>query len=128
LFGWLFSAFGIVALLLAVTGVYGLLAYAVSQRTQEIGVRVALGAARGDVIRLIVGQGLRLAIAGVALGAVGALGVTRVIASLLYNISPTDPVTFIGASLFLTLLAALASYIPTRRAIAVDPLIALRSE
>jgi putative ABC transport system permease protein len=80
------------------------------------------------VIRLIVGQGLRLAIAGVALGAVGALGVTRVIASLLYNISPTDPVTFIGASLFLTLLAALASYIPTRRAIAVDPLIALRSE
>ena len=128
LFGWLFSAFGLVALLLAVTGVYGLLAYAVSQRTQEIGLRVALGAARGDVIRLVVGQGLRLAIVGVAVGVVGAFGVTRVVASLLYNITPTDPVTFIGASLFLTLLALFASYVPTRRATAVDPLVALRSE
>jgi predicted permease len=128
LFGWLFSAFGAVALLLAVTGVYGLLAYAVSQRTQEIGVRVALGAMRRDVIGMIVGQGLKLAIVGVAIGVVGALGVTRVIASFLYNITPTDPSTFIGASLFLILLAALASYVPTRRATAVDPLIALRSE
>jgi putative ABC transport system permease protein len=128
LFGWLFSAFGAVALLLAVTGVYGLLAYAVSQRTQEIGVRVALGAKRGDVVRLIVGQGLRLAVIGVVIGIVGAFGVTRVVASLLYNVTPTDPLTFVGASLFLTLLAALASYVPTRRATAVDPLIALRSE
>jgi hypothetical protein len=128
MFGWLFSAFGAVALILAVTGVYGLLAYAVSQRTQEIGVRVALGAARRDVILLIVGQGLRLAALGIAAGLVGSFGVTRVIGSLLYNITPTDPVTFIGASLFLTALAALASYIPTRRATAVDPLIALRSE
>ena len=127
-FGWLFSAFGAVALLLAVTGVYGLLAYAVSQRTHEIGVRVALGAMRKDVVRMIVGQGLRLAIVGVVLGVIGAFGVTRVIGSFLYNITPTDPVTFIGASVFLIVLAMLASYVPTRRATAVDPLIALRSE
>ncbi len=128
MFGWLFTAFGVVALMLAVTGVYGLLAYAVSQRTQEIGVRVALGAARRDVILLIVGQGLRLAGIGIAAGLVGSFGVTRVIGSLLYNITPTDPMTFSGASLFLIALAALASYIPTRRATSVDPLIALRSE
>ena len=128
MFGWLFSTFGAVALLLAATGVYGLLGYAVSQRTQEIGVRVALGAARGDVIRLVVGHGLRLAAAGVVIGVVAALGVTQIVASLLYNITPTDPVTFIGASLFLMAIAALASYVPTRRATAVDPLIALRSE
>jgi putative ABC transport system permease protein len=128
LFGWLFSAFGAVAMLLAVTGVYGLLSYAVSQRTQEIGVRVALGAARRDVIRLIVGQGLGLAAIGIVLGLLGSFGVTRVVASLLFNISPTDPVTFAGAALFLVILAALASYVPTRRATAVDPLIALRSE
>ena len=128
MFGWLFATFGAVALLLAATGVYGLLAYAVSQRTQEIGVRVALGAARSDVIRLVVSQGLRLAIIGILIGVVASLGVTQVVASLLYNITPTDPVTFIGASLFLLAIAALASYVPTRRATAVDPLIALRSE
>ena len=128
LFGWLFSAFGAVAMLLAVTGVYGLLSYAVSQRTQEIGVRVALGAARRDIIRLIVGQGLGLAAIGIVLGLLGSFGVTRVIASLLFNISATDPVTFAAAALFLVILAALASYVPTRRATAVDPLVALRSE
>jgi putative ABC transport system permease protein len=128
LFGWMFSAFGAVALLLAVTGVYGLLAYAVSQRTQEIGVRVALGAARRDVIRLIVGQGMRLAAVGIALGLVASFAVTGVIGSLLYNITPTDPITFGGSALFLIAVAALASYIPTRRAMAVDPVVALRSE
>lgn len=128
LFGWLFSAFGAVALLLAITGVYGLLSYAVSQRTQEIGVRVALGAARRDVIKLIVGHGLGLAGIGIVLGLLGSFGVTRVVASLLYNISPTDPLTFAGTALFLIVLAALASYVPTRRATAVDPVIALRSE
>ncbi|HUE89696.1 MAG TPA: ABC transporter permease [Vicinamibacterales bacterium] len=128
LFGWMFSAFGAVALLLAVTGVYGLLAYTVSQRTQEIGVRVALGASRPDVVRLIVGQGLRLAGAGIVVGLIGALGVTHVVASLLYNITPTDPATFVGASLFLIGVAMVASYVPTRRATAVDPLIALRAE
>ncbi len=128
LFGWMFSAFGAVALLLAVTGVYGLLAYAVSQRTQEIGVRVALGADRRDVVGLIVGQGLRLAAVGIVLGLIGSFGVTRVIGSLLYNITPTDPVTFGGASVFIVVVALLASYVPTRRAIGVDPLEALRSE
>jgi putative ABC transport system permease protein len=128
LFGWLFSVFGAVALLLAITGVYGLLAYAVSQRTQEIGVRVALGAARRDVIGLIVRQGLTLAVTGIGIGLIGSLAVTRVIGSLLYNITPTDPVTFVSASLFLISISALASYVPTRRATAVDPLVALRSE
>ena len=128
LFGWLFSAFGAVALLLAVTGVYGLLAYAVSQRTQEIGVRVALGAARRDVIRLIVGQGMRLAVVGIVLGLAASFAVTGVVASLLYNVTPTDPLTFVGSAVFLIAVAALASYVPTRRAIAVDPLVALRAE
>jgi putative ABC transport system permease protein len=128
LFGWMFSAFGLVALLLAVTGMYGLLAYAVSQRTQEIGVRVALGAERRDVIRLIVGQGLRLTAVGIVLGLAGSLAVTQVIASLLYNITPTDPVTLIGASLLLIALAIAASYVPSRRATSLDPLAALRSE
>jgi putative ABC transport system permease protein len=128
IFGWMFSAFGAVALLLAVTGVYGLLAYSVSQRTQEIGVRVALGASRRDVSRLIVGQGLRLAGGGIVLGLIGSFGVTHIVAALLYNITPTDPVTFAGASIFLVAVALFASYVPTRRATAVDPLIALRSE
>ncbi len=128
LFGWLFSTFGGVALLLAVTGVYGVLSYSVSQRTQEIGVRVALGAGRRDVVGLVVGQGLRLAAVGIGVGLLASFGVTRVIASLLYNITPTDPVSFVGVSLFLTIIAAAASYIPARRAIAVDPLEALRAE
>jgi putative ABC transport system permease protein len=124
----MFSAFGAVALLLAVTGVYGLLAYVVSQRTQEIGLRVALGAGRRDVIRLIVGQGLRLAAIGIVIGLVGSLGVTRVIGSLLYGITPTDPLTFAAAALFIVVVALVASYVPTQRAVGVDPLVALRSE
>ncbi|MBI1875651.1 MAG: ABC transporter permease [Acidobacteria bacterium] len=128
IFGWLFSIFAAVALLLAVIGVYGVLSYAVSQRTQEMGVRVALGAGRGDVLRLIVGQGVRLAAIGVAVGLVGSFAVTRVIRTLLFNVTPTDPGSFIGVSVFLVLIAALASYAPARRAIAVDPLIALRAQ
>jgi putative ABC transport system permease protein len=110
IFGWMFSVFGAVALLLAVTGVYGLLAYSVSQRTPEIGLRVALGASRRDVVGLIVAQGVRLAAAGVALGVVGSLAVTHVVASMLYHITPTDPLTFAGAALFLLLVALIASY------------------
>jgi putative ABC transport system permease protein len=128
LFGWMFSAFGAVALLLAVTGVYGLLAFAVSQRTQEIGLRVALGAGRQDVMRLVVGQGLGLSAIGIVLGLIGSFATTRVIGSLLYNITSTDPLTFAGASLFIVAVALIASYVPTRRAIGVDPLEALRSE
>lgn len=128
LFGWMFSIFGGIALCLAAIGVYGVLSYAVSQRTQEIGVRVALGAGRGDVLRLVVGHGLRLALAGIAVGLAGAFGVTRVVRSLLYNVTPTDPVSFAGVALFLTGVAALASYVPARRATTVDPIVALRQE
>ena len=128
LFGKMFGTFGIIALLLASIGVYGVLSYSVSQRVQEIGVRVALGAERRDVLVLIVGQGLRLAAIGVVLGLVGAWGVTRLIGTLLYDVTPTDPVSFGGVALFLTMTAMLASYIPARRAMAVDPIIALRND
>jgi putative ABC transport system permease protein len=128
IFGWMFSSFGAAALLLASIGVYGVLSYSVSQRTQEIGVRVALGAARRDVLRMIVGQGLRLAAIGIGVGLIGAAGVTQLITSLLYNVGAYDPATFTIVSLFLALVAVLASYIPARRAMAVDPIIALRNE
>lgn len=128
LFGWMFATFGAVALLLASVGVYGVLSYAVSHRTQEIGVRVALGAGRRDVLRLIVGQGLRLAIIGVVIGLILTPFVTQAIGSQLYNVTPTDPASFVGVALFLTVVAFLASYIPARRATTVDPIIALRNE
>jgi predicted permease len=128
LFGWMFSLFGGIALVLAAIGVYGVLSYAVAQRTQEIGVRVALGASRMDVLKLVVVQGLRLAVIGVVIGVVGSFFVTPVIQSTLINVSATDPASFIGVSLFLTSVAFLASYIPARRATAVDPLVALRAE
>jgi putative ABC transport system permease protein len=128
LFGWMFSIFGIIALALASIGVYGVLSYSVSQRTQEIGVRVALGAERRDVIRLIVGQGLRLASIGILLGAGGALGVTPFIKSILYNVTPSDPISFVSMAAFLVFVATAASYVPARRAMAVDPIVALRGE
>jgi putative ABC transport system permease protein len=128
LFGWMFSIFGSIALLLASVGVYGVLAYAVSQRTQEIGVRMALGASRGDVFTLIVSQGAKLAAAGIALGALGALGITRVVKSLLYDVSATDPLSFAVTGLSLIAVALVASYVPARRATGVDPMIALRAE
>lgn len=128
LFGVMFFLFGAIALVLASIGVYGVLSYSVSQRTQEIGVRVALGAGRNDVLRLIVGQGLRLAGIGIVVGIAGAFGVTPAAQSLLYNVKPSDPLSFALVAVFLLMVALTASYIPARRAMAVDPLIAIRNE
>jgi putative ABC transport system permease protein len=128
LFGIMFGVFGAVALFLAAIGVYGVLSFSVSQRTQEIGLRMALGAERERVLRMVVRQGLTLAAAGVLFGLLGAFGVTRVIRTLLYRVTPTDPVSFLGVAAFLTLIAVLASYLPARRATTVDPVVALRSE
>jgi ABC-type antimicrobial peptide transport system permease subunit len=128
LYGWMFSMYGVIALILASVGVYGVIAYSVSQRTQEIGVRVALGAQPSDVIRLVVRGGAVLALAGIAIGLVGAFGVTRLIQSLLIDVSSTDLLSFVGVTLFLAAVALLASYVPARRATRVDPLTALRSE
>ena len=128
LFGWMFAMFGIVALVLASVGVYGVIAYGVSQRTQEIGVRVALGAQPADVLRLVVRNGAALALTGIGIGLVGALGLTRVIQSLLVDVSSTDIISFVGVTLFLGAVALFASYVPARRATRVDPLTALRHE
>ncbi len=128
LFGSMFGTFGFIALVLASIGVYGVLSYSVSQRVQEIGVRMALGAERRDVLTLIVGQGLRLAAWGIAGGIVGAAAVTWILRSILYNVTPTDPVSFGGVALFLTIIASIASYLPARRALAVDPIVALRND
>ena len=127
-FSSLFGVFAVLALILAAIGVYGVISYAVGQRTREIGVRVALGAQRADVFRMIVRDGLMLAVVGVVIGVVGALGATRIIASMLVNVSPTDPLSFATISLLLTAVAVLASWLPARRATTVDPVIALRAE
>jgi predicted permease len=122
------GSFGIVALLLATAGVFGVMAYSVSRRTHEIGVRVALGAGSRDVLGLILGQGMRTVLVGVVLGLAGGLALTRAIASLLFGVTATDPLTFTGVILVIVACALLACYIPARRATQVDPLVALRHE
>ena len=120
--------FAIVALLLASVGIFGVLNYSVAQRTQAIGLRVALGAQTRDVLRLILGQGVRLILFGLALGLAVSFALTRVLAVVLFGVTPTDPLTFVGVSLLLTSVALLACYIPARRATKVNPLVALRYE
>jgi ABC-type antimicrobial peptide transport system permease subunit len=120
--------FGIVALLLATAGVFGVMAYSVSRRTREIGVRVALGAASGDVLRMILTQGLRTIFIGVVAGIAGSLVLTRTMESLLFGVTPTDPLTLGGVTLLLVGAALLACFIPARRATKVDPIVALRYE
>ncbi|HSR40691.1 MAG TPA: FtsX-like permease family protein, partial [Longimicrobiales bacterium] len=117
-----------VALLLGSVGIYGVVSYAVSQRTREIGVRMALGAARASVSRMVVGQGLALAAVGVALGLLLAFALTRLMASLLFGVEPVDLPTYGAVAVSLAVVAALASWIPARRAAAVDPAVTLRSE
>jgi putative ABC transport system permease protein len=120
--------FASVALVLASVGIYGVISYSVTQRTQEIGIRMALGAQRADVLRMVVGRAMVLAIAGIVLGAVGAFTLMRLMTNLLFSVQPEDPVTFATVAVLLGIVAALASYLPGRRATRVDPVVALRAE
>jgi putative ABC transport system permease protein len=124
----LLSIFAVVALVLAAVGIYGVIGYSVSQRTQEIGIRMALGAQRATVLRMVVGQAMLLAALGIAAGAGGAWGLTRLMQKLLFGVEPSDPATFVGVAGILALVAAVAASIPGLRATRVDPVIALRSE
>jgi putative ABC transport system permease protein len=124
----LIGFFGITALLLATAGVFGVMAYSVSRRTREIGVRIALGAGSGDVLKMILSQGLRTIFMGVAIGIAGSLALTRTVESLLFGVTATDPLTFGGVTLLLVCAALLACFIPARRATKVDPMVALRYE
>ena len=125
---WLIGIFAALALVLAAVGVYGVMSYSVTQRTNEIGIRVTLGAQPTDVFRTVVGEGLRFAAIGVTAGLIFGLVLTRLLQSFLYGISPSDPITFVTVTILLLAVATAASYFPARRATKVDPIVALRYE
>jgi ABC-type antimicrobial peptide transport system permease subunit len=124
----LLTVFASIALLLAAVGIYGLMSYAVEQRTQEIGIRMALGADQGKIVRLFLGQGMRLAMIGTALGLAGAYGLTRLLANFLFGVKPSDPLAFSMVAALLIVVTLLAAFVPTRKAMCVDPMVALRQE
>ena len=124
----LLGVFAVIALVLAAVGIYGVISYSVSRRTREIGIRIALGASRIDVLRMVVRQAVVQALAGAVVGLAGALLVSRLMAKMLYGVQPTDPVTFGGVAIVLALVALLASCVPARRATRIEPMIALRNE
>jgi ABC-type antimicrobial peptide transport system permease subunit len=124
----LFSFFGVLALVLAVIGIYGVMSYTVSQRTHEFGIRMAIGARKGDLLKLVLRRGLALTLLGLVIGLAVAFGLMRVLSALLCGVSPYDPLTFAGITFLLMVVALLACYFPARRAAEVDPLVALRCE
>jgi ABC-type antimicrobial peptide transport system permease subunit len=124
----LLGAFALLALLLASIGIYGVLSYMVGQRTKEIGVRMALGAQKFDVLRMVLKDGARMTLLGIVLGLVGAVGLTRLLRTMLYGVSSTDPLTFISVAALLGAIAMVACYVPARRAMKVDPMEALRHQ
>jgi ABC-type antimicrobial peptide transport system permease subunit len=124
----LLAAFAGLALFLAALGIYGVLSYAVRRRRQEIGIRMALGARRSDVLRLVMAEGLRLTFIGLAVGVAAALPLTGLLRDLLFGVTPTDPATFVAVAALLGLVALAACYLPARRAMRVDPMVAIRAE